>query len=84
MAMVRMFVSEWQAFADAVQASRRDVPTLAGVPGSAAGGRGTLAAQHARLQRKWMRKWMRKQMGLAVVAAGAMLLFLHGMVQLAA
>lgn len=38
MAMVRMFVSEWQAFADAVQASRRDVPTLAGVPGSAAGG----------------------------------------------
>ncbi|AMP36683.1 hypothetical protein ACKZDW_21230 [Ralstonia syzygii subsp. celebesensis] len=80
MAMVRMFVSEWQAFADAVQASRRDVPTLAGVPGSAAGGRGTLAAQHARLQRKWMRK----QMGLAVVAAGAMLLFLHGMVQLAA
>ncbi|QUP52920.1 hypothetical protein GO998_03710 [Ralstonia syzygii] len=80
MAMVRMFVSEWQAFADAVQASRRDVPTLAGVPGSAAGGRGTLAAQHARLQRKWMRK----QMGLAVVAVGAMLLFLHGMVQLAA
>lgn len=80
MAMVRMFVSEWQAFADAVQASRRDVPTLAGVPGSAAGGRATLVAQHARLQRKWMRK----QIGLAVVGAGAMLLFLHGMVQLAA
>lgn len=80
MAMVRMFVSEWQAFADAVRASRQDVPTLAGVPGSAAGGRGAFAARHARLQRKWMRK----QVGLAVVAAGAMLLFLHGMVQLAA
>ncbi|TYZ54501.1 hypothetical protein C2I33_13120 [Ralstonia solanacearum] len=80
MAMVRMFVSEWQAFADAVRASRPGCADAAGVPGSAAGGRGAFAARHARLQRKWMRK----QAGLAVVAAGAMLLFLHGMVQLAA
>jgi len=80
MAMVRMFVSEWQAFTGAVQASRAEVPTLAGMPGSAAGGRGTRAAEHARLQRKWVRK----QIGLTIVAVGAMIVFLHGMVQLTA
>ena len=80
MAMVRMFVSEWQAFAGAVEASRTEEPTLAGMPGSAADSRGTRTAEHARLQRKWMRK----QIGLAIVAAGAMIVFLHGMVQLTA
>ena len=80
MAMVRMFVSEWQAFAGAVQASRHDVPTLAGMPGSVAGGRGVRTADHARLARKWMRK----QIGLTIVGAGAMILFLHGLVQLTA
>lgn len=40
MAMVRMFVSEWQGFAGTVRASHAEVPTLSGMPGSAAGGRG--------------------------------------------
>lgn len=57
MAMVQMFVSEWQAFAGAARASR--------------------TAEHARLQRKWVRK----QIGLTIVAAGAMIVFLHGVVQ---
>jgi hypothetical protein len=35
-------------------------------------------AEPARLQRKWVRK----QVGLTIVAAGAMIVFLHGMVQL--
>lgn len=80
MAMVRMFVSEWQAFAGAVQASHAQAPTLSGMPGSAAGGRGTVTAEHARLQRKWVRK----QIGLTIVAAGAMIVVLHGMVLLTA
>ncbi|ANJ73564.1 hypothetical protein K6V72_24130 [Ralstonia insidiosa] len=78
MAMVRMFVSEWQAFGGAVRASQADVPTLSGLPGSVAGGRGMPNAEPARLQRKWVRK----QIGLTIVAAGAMIVFLHGMVQL--
>jgi len=78
MAMVRMFVSEWQAFAGAVQASHTVVPTLSGMPGSAADGRVAATAEHARLQRKWVRK----QIGLTIVAAGAMTVFLHGMMQL--
>jgi len=43
-----------------------------------AGGRGMPNAEPARLQRKWVRK----QIGLTIVAAGAMIVFLHGMVQL--
>jgi len=66
MAMVRMFVSEWQGFAGAVRASREEGATL--------------SAESARLQRKWIRK----QIGAALVAAGAMIVFLHGMVQLTA
>ncbi|CAJ0698611.1 hypothetical protein [Ralstonia wenshanensis] len=78
MAMVRMFASEWQGFAGAVRASQAEVPTLSGMPGSAAAGLGTRAAESARLQRKWVRK----QIGLSIVAAGAMIVLLHGMVQL--
>ena len=77
MAMVRMFVSEWQGFADTVRAAQVEVPVLSGMPGSAAGGRGARVAEAARLQRKWVRK----QIGLAIVAAGATIVFLHGMVQ---
>lgn len=77
MAMVRMFVSEWQGFAGTVRASHAEVPTLSGMPGSVAGGRGPRAAESARLQRKWVRK----QIGLSIVAAGAMIVLLHGMVQ---
>lgn len=44
MAMVRMFVSEWQGFAGTVRASQVEVLTLSGMPGSAAGGHGTRAA----------------------------------------
>ncbi|CAJ0810708.1 MULTISPECIES: hypothetical protein [Ralstonia] len=80
MAMVQMFVSEWQAFAGAVRASRAEVPTLSGMPGSAADSRGTRTTEYARLQRKWVRK----QIGLTIVAAGVMIVFLHGMVQLTA
>lgn len=78
MAMVRLFVSEWQGFAGTVRASQAEVPTLSGMPGSAAGGLGTRAAESARLQRKWVRK----QIGLTIVAAGAMIVLLHGTVQL--
>ena len=78
MAMVRMFVSEWQGFADTVRAAQAEVPMLSGMPGSAAGGRGVRLAESARLQRKWVRK----QIGLAIVAAGAMIVLLHSMVQL--
>lgn len=74
MAMVQMFVSEWQAFADTVRASQAESTK------SVAGGRGVRAAESDRLQRKWMRK----QLGLAIAAAGAMIIFLHGMVQLTA
>ncbi|MGM3273542.1 hypothetical protein [Ralstonia sp. 24A2] len=70
MAMVRMFAAEWRAFAGAAQASHAEAPTLSGMD----------CAEHARLQRKWVRK----QIGLAIVAAGAMIMFLHGMVQLTA
>jgi hypothetical protein len=80
MAMVKMFVSEWQAFAGTVRACEADVLTLSGVPGSAAGGRGTRVAEYGRLQRKWIRK----QIGLTIVAAGAMIVLLHGMAQLTA
>ena len=76
MAMVRMFVSEWQAFGGAVRASHAEVPMLSGLPGSAAGGRSTPSTEPARLHRKWVRK----QIGLTIVAAGAMIVFLHGMV----
>ncbi|CAJ0811293.1 hypothetical protein LMG19087_01027 [Ralstonia wenshanensis] len=78
MAMVRMFASEWRGFASAARASQTEVPTLSGMSGSAAAGRGTRAAESARLQRKWVRK----QIGLTIVAAGAMIVLLHGMVQL--
>ena len=78
MAMVRMFVSEWQGFAGTVCASHAEVPTLSGMPGSAARGRGPRVAESSRLQRKWVRK----QIGLSIVAAGAMIVLLHGMVQL--
>lgn len=78
MAMVRMFASEWQGFAGAVRASQAEVPTLSGMSGSAAAGLGTRAAESSRLQRKWVRK----QIGLTIVAAGAMIVLLHGMVQL--
>ncbi|MEO1357938.1 MAG: hypothetical protein AAFW48_19445 [Pseudomonadota bacterium] len=57
------------------EAAKSTAPTM---PGSAAGGHGTRAAESARLQRKWVRK----QVGLTIVAAGAMIVFLHGMVQL--
>lgn len=76
MAMVRMFVSEWQAFAGAVRGSQAQVPMLSGM----ASGRRAGAAESGRLQRKWVRK----QIGLAIAAAGAMIIFLHGMVQLTA
>lgn len=75
MAMMQMFASEWQAFAGTVRASQAEVSTK-----SMAGGRGARAAGSDRLQRKWMRK----QLGLAIAAAGAMIIFLHGMVQLTA
>ncbi|MEF9481301.1 hypothetical protein OWR21_03740 [Ralstonia sp. 1B3] len=78
MAMVRMFVSEWQGFAGTVRASQAEVPMLSGMPGSAAGGCVARVAESARLQRKWVRK----QIGLTTVAAGAMIVLLHGMVQL--
>ncbi|MCO5400051.1 hypothetical protein [Ralstonia soli] len=74
MAMMQMFVSEWQAFAGTVHASQ------AGSTKSMTGGRGARAADSARLQRKWVRK----QIGLAIAAAGTMIIFLHGMVQLTA
>lgn len=77
MAMVRMFVSEWQAFGGTVRDSQAEVLTLPDMPGSAAGGRGTRLAESARLQRKWMRK----QIGLTIMGAGAMIVLLHGMVQ---
>lgn len=57
MAMVQMFVSEWQTFSGAVHDARR--------------------AEHARLQRKWVRK----QIGLTIVAAGAAIVLLHGLMQ---
>ena len=50
MAMVRMFVSEWQGFAHTVRAAQAEVPMLSGMPGSAAGGRGTRLAESARLR----------------------------------
>ena len=78
MAMMRMFVSEWQGFAGTVRASQAEVLTLSGMPGSAAGGRVSRVAESARLHRKWVRK----QIGLSIVAAGAMIVLLHGMVQL--
>ena len=71
-----MFVSEWLGIGVEVEASRGKAMTLVGMPGSAAGGREGRAFEHARLQRKSMRK----RIGLAVVAAGAMIMFLHGMV----
>ncbi|CAJ0774429.1 hypothetical protein LMG7141_00151 [Ralstonia condita] len=72
MAKVRMFVSEWQAFAASARASQAGLPMLSGVAGALE----LRSAERGRLQRKLLRK----QVGLALASAGAVILFLHGMV----
>ncbi|MGT2434303.1 hypothetical protein ACU4HD_46655 [Cupriavidus basilensis] len=55
------------------------MPTLSGMPGECGGGPSARALQNPPA---FNAKWVRKQIGLTIVAAGAMIVLLHGMVQL--